>query len=375
MRNNVPMQTGGSMDFTIRLQELAERVRQAKELVQTEEATKNALVLPFLQTLGYDVFNPAEVVPEYTADVGTKNREKVDFAIIRDGQIVMLLECKQCGSTLDSGKSGQLLRYFNVTPSARIGILTDGVRYQFFTDADNTPNIMDTQPFMEFDITNPDESLVPELKKLTKSKWDADAVMSAAAELKYTRSLKAYLAGELLNPSEEFVRLCAKRMYPGFFTAKIQEVFAGRVKRAFQLLISEQINERLKSAMVVHQSEAAQEPSEQKDAAVAAGPSIVTTVEELEGFHAVKAILRCDVDPRRIVMRDTLSYCGVLLDDNNRKPICRLHFNGKQKYLGLFDADKREERIPIAAIDDIYAHADRLKETVGHYNAAETKTA
>jgi len=362
------------MDFTIRLQELAERVRQAKELVQTEEATKNALILPFLQTLGYDVFNPAEVVPEFTADIGTKNREKVDFAIIRDGQIVMLLECKQCGSSLNSGKSGQLLRYFNVTPSARIGILTDGVRYQFFTDADNTPNIMDTQPFMEFDITNPDESLVPELKKLTKSKWDADAVMSAAAELKYTRSLKAYLAGELLNPSEEFVRLCAKRMYSGFFTAKIQEVFAGRVKRAFQLLISEQINERLKSAMVVNQSEAANEPPEQKDAAAEVGPSIVTTVEELEGFHAVKAILRCDVDPRRIVMRDTLSYCGVLLDDNNRKPICRLHFNGKQKYLGLFGADKREERISIAAVDDIYAHADRLKETVAHYDSAEAKT-
>jgi len=97
---------------------------------------------------------------------------------------------------------------------------------------------------------------------------------------------------------------------------------------------------------------------------------INTSEEEHEGFHLVKAILRRSVDPKRVIMRDTQSYCGVLLDDNNRKPICRLHFNGKQKYIGLFNADKVEERLPIASIDDIYAHADRLKETISFYNQA-----
>ena len=154
------------MDFQARLQELAERIRQSKEFVRTEEATKNAFVLPFLPAFGYDVFNPAGVIPEYTADVGLKKGEKVDFAILRDGQMVMLIECKSYGSTLDSGKCSQLLRYFNATPSARISILTDGVRYLFFTDADNTQNIMDTRPFMDFDVLTPDESLIPELRKL-----------------------------------------------------------------------------------------------------------------------------------------------------------------------------------------------------------------
>ncbi len=357
------------MDFVIRLQELAERVRQSKGLVQTEEATKNALVLPFLNALGYDVFNPAEVVPEYTADVGFKTREKVDFAILRDGQMVMLIECKNHGSALDPGKCGQLMRYFNATPSARIGILTDGVRYLFFTDADNTPNIMDLVPFMEFNISSPDESLIPELRKLTKSKWDVDAAMSAAAELKYTRALKALLAAEVQAPSEEFVRLFARKIYTGSLTARVLDVFTERVKRAFQQLLNEQINERLKSAMVVPQAVAAQEPQAQASETEQGEnePSVVTTVEEIEGYHIVKSILRRTVEPKRIVMRDTLSYCGVLLDDNNRKPICRLHFNGKQKYIGLFNAAKDEERIPIAMVDDIYSHAERLKETVGYY--------
>jgi len=361
------------MDFVIRLQELAERVRQAKELVQTEEATKTALILPFLHSLGYDVFNPAEVVPEYTADVGFKTREKVDFAILREGQMVMLVECKSYGSTLDPGKCGQLMRYFNATPSARIGILTDGVRYLFFTDADNTPNIMDLSPFMEFDVVNPDESLIPELRKLTKSKWDVDAAMSAAAELKYTRAIKELLGSELLSPSDEFVRLFAKKVCTGSLTSRVLDVFAGRVKRAFQQLVHEQINSRLKTAMAVPQPSAPSGPETKAEVQDAkdAEPSVVTTVEELEGYHIVKSILRQTVDPKRIAMRDTLSYCGVLLDDNNRKPLCRMHFNGKQKYVGFFNAAKDEERFPIASVDDIYAYADRLKETVHYYVPVE----
>jgi len=359
------------MDFVIRLQELAERVRQGKVLVQTEEAAKNALVLPFLNALGYDVFNPAEVVPEYTADVGFKTREKVDFAILRDGQMVMLVECKSVGSTLDPGKCGQLMRYFNATPSARIGILTDGVRYQFFTDADNTPNIMDMTPFMEFDTANPDETLIPELRKLTKSKWDVDAAMSAAAELKYTRAIKELVAAEFASPSDELVRYFSKKVYSGSFTARVMEVFLGRVKRAFQQYLHEQINDRLKSAMVsppvseLQQNTLLEEKPEGKKETES---SVVTTVEEFEGYHIIKSILRRTVDPKRIAMRDTLSYCGVLLDDNNRKPICRLHFNGNQKYISIFDSSKTEERIPITSVDDIYTYADRLKETVGFYD-------
>ena len=94
---------------------------------------------------------------------------------------------------------------------------------------------------------------------------------------------------------------------------------------------------------------------------------ILTTLEELEGYHIVRAVVRSVVDAKRIVQRDTQSYFGILLDDNNRKPICRLHFNRSQKYLGIFDEEKNETRHAISSIDEIYEYADQLKRTVGYY--------
>lgn len=363
------------MEFQARLFELAEKIRQTKDLVQTEQATKSAFVMPFLQLLGYDVFNPAEVVPEYTADVGIKKGEKVDFAIIREGQPVMLIECKNQGCSLDAGKCSQLFRYFHTLPSARIGILTNGTQYLFFTDLDK-PNVMDQRPYMEFDILAPDKILIPELLKLTKANWDMAATISSATELKYTRALKAVLATELQAPGDDLVRILANKVYDGTLTAKVREMFSGLVRRAFQQLVNDMINERLASAMVDpnRQTEASQQPeNEQQEPAGA--DKIVTTEDEYEGFHLVKAILRRAVDPKRIVMRDALSYCSILLDDNNRKPICRLRFNNKNRQIGIIKADKTEERVPIASVDDIYEYADRLKETVGFYTGAEAPKA
>lgn len=355
------------MEFQAKLQELAERIRQSKDFVQTEQATRSAFIMPFLQILGYDVFNPAEVVPEYTADVGIKKGEKADFAILRDGQPVMLMECKCLGCTLDAGKCSQLFRYFHTLDSARIGILTNGTQYLFFTDLDK-PNVMDQRPYMEFDLLNQDKALIPELQKLTKANWDMVATLSSATELKYTRALKTALSAEMQAPSEDMVKLLAGRVYDGPVTAKVREMFTGLSKRAFQQLVNELINDRLKSAMIEPQAVESQAKAPEQQPVDATGAKITTTEEEHEAYHIVKAILRRTVDPKRVIMRDQQSYCGVLLDDNNRKPLCRLHFNGKQKYLGLFKSDKSEERIPISSVDDIYAHADRLKETVGHYS-------
>ncbi|HBM2737075.1 TPA: restriction endonuclease, partial [Enterobacter hormaechei subsp. xiangfangensis] len=117
-------------------------------------------------------------------------------------------------------------------------------------------------------------------------------------------------------------------------------------------------------ATVETQTETQQsEDDEQKDES-----EIITTLEELEGFHIVKAITRAVLEAPRITHRDTKSYCGILVDDNNRKPLCRLHFNRTQKYIGLFDLEKNETRHPIATVDDIYSFADILKATAALYN-------
>ena len=96
-----------------------------------EEATRTSFVLPFIQMLGYDIFDPTEVVPEFTADVGIKKREKVDFALIKDGEPIVLIEIKPTGTNLGEEHISQLLRYFGVT-NARFSILTDGLTYLFF---------------------------------------------------------------------------------------------------------------------------------------------------------------------------------------------------------------------------------------------------
>lgn len=133
------------MELEARLNELSKVVRDHREVLLTEEAAKNALVMPFLRALGYDVFNPGEVVPEFTCDIATKKGEKVDYAICQGGKVSMLVECKPANAELSIKNAGQLFRYFSVT-EARVALLTNGVVYRFFSDLD-APNKMDERPF------------------------------------------------------------------------------------------------------------------------------------------------------------------------------------------------------------------------------------
>lgn len=190
------------MDFIDRIRELSARIPKQLELIQTEEATKHALVMPFIAALGYDVFDPTEVVPELNADVGTKKGEKVDYAIRKDSQIIMLWECKATTCDLGQAHASQLYRYFSVT-EARFSVLTNGIVYWFYTDLD-APNKMDSKPFFEFNMLDIREQDVEELKKFTKSAFDLDGILTTASELKYTREIKRILAEQLQEPSEDF---------------------------------------------------------------------------------------------------------------------------------------------------------------------------
>lgn len=360
------------MEFIEKLNSLATKIRQQGAAIQTEEATKNAFVMPFINSvLGYDVFDPTEVTPEYVCDVGTKKGEKIDYAIFKNGEIQILVECKKIGEPLNVNHAAQLFRYFHVT-SARISILSNGQVYKFFTDLD-APNKMDEKPFLELDLLDIDEHVVPELVKLTKSAFDADSIISAAGELKYVSQIKRLIATQFTQPEDDFVRFIASRVYDGMVTQKVREQFGELTRKAASQFLSDQVNDRLKSAMSgalpppLATSSGSSAPGDVQDQEEPAEEKVVTTLEEVEGFHIVKAIVRSAVSAQRIVMRDTQSYCGVLLDDNNRKPICRLHFNRAQKYLGIFDQQKNETRHPIGALDDIYEFAEQLRAAVRFY--------
>ncbi|MES3007093.1 MAG: type I restriction endonuclease [Pseudomonadota bacterium] len=360
------------MDFIDQLRLLATRIDNTKSMIQTEEATKNAMVMPFIQILGYNPFDPMEVTPELVADVGTKKGEKIDYAILRDGEPIIIFECKKSGAELNINHAGQLFRYFHVT-AARFGVLTNGLIYKFFTDLEH-PNKMDDKPFFEFNILNFKERDIEELKKFAKTAYDLDTILNTANDLKYTRSIQQKLAEWISHPSEDFVRLVSSDLIGNKrFTPAVKDQFTSITKRAFEQLIGEKINERLKGAMTPVSvpalvTVAAREVAPSEELVQPAGPQVNTSPEELEAFYAIRAILREHIPSKRVTIRDAQSYCAILLDDNNRKPICRLRFNNVQKLrLGLFSDDKDEEQISLECVDDIFNYADRLKATALSY--------
>ncbi|WP_293681093.1 type I restriction endonuclease [Thiolapillus sp.] len=354
------------MDLIDGIKELAARIPKQMDHIQTEEATKNAFIMPFLSVLGYDVFNPMEVIPEYTADIGTKKGEKVDYVIKKDDEIIILIECKWSGIDLHQNHASQLYRYFSTT-SARFCILTNGIVYEFYSDIDS-PNKMDSKPFFEFNILDFEDHQINELKKFTKSAFSLEDILTTASTLKYTGAIKKILEQELEKPSEEFVRFFASRIYGGRLTQSVLEQFRKIVKKAREQFINEKINDRLKSALSTNEDKK-EEISEVVET-IRSSPKndgIETTEEEIEAYNIIKAILRNVIDVKRVVMRDKKSYCGILLDDTNRKPICRLHFNRSRKYLGLI-ANKQEERVEIESLDDIFKYTDNLRAVIGEYS-------
>ncbi|MEN0049890.1 MAG: type I restriction endonuclease, partial [Bacteroidota bacterium] len=343
---------------------IGERIVKTKEQVGTEEATKNAFVMPFISSLGYDVFNPLEVVPEYTADVGIKKGEKVDYCIIKEGSPIIIVECKHWREKLTNHNS-QLHRYFHVT-NARFAILTNGIKYRVYTDLE-AKNKMDSHPFLEFDMIKVDEVIAGELKRFQKDNFDEDEIFNVASDLKYSKHIKELLYNELKSPSEDFIKYFASRIYLGRVTSKVLEQFGGLMQSSVKSLLGEMINERLQLAITKQDEQEEQEMQEEEIIEVI--NQTETTEEELQGFRIVQAILMQDLDSSRVAHRDTKSYFGILLDDNSRKPICRLWLNRSQKYVGLFDSNKKEERMPIDRLEDIYNYADNIRATVKHYEA------
>lgn len=348
------------MNFDEKIAALIQRIPKLVDELKTEEATKNALVLPFIAALGYDIFNPREVIPEFVSDIGIKKGEKVDYAIMRDNEIIMLIECKDARSDLSEANMSQLYRYFGVT-KARIAILTNGIHYWFYSDLES-PNIMDKKPFLELNLSNPKSIAMAEVKKMAKDDFDLDRMLSSASELKYISELKKVLTNLSENPDDEFVKFCFHAISPNSrFTGAVKEEFKPLVLKAFNQLISEKVNDRLRSALETEkQTSQNNEEIKAESETEPEDNGIVTTDEEIEGFYIIRAILSQYIQPERVVFRDTKSYMGILLDDNNRKPLCRLRFNYKQKYIGVFNENREEEKIPIEKLVDIYSYSRQI---------------
>lgn len=356
------------MDFKDSIKRLTERIESLKANLQTEEATKTALIMPFISALGYDVFNPLEVLPEMCCDIGTKKGEKIDYAILKDGEPIILVECKHWQQNLTL-HDNQLLRYFHVS-KAKFGVLTNGIIYRFYTDLAE-PNKMDEKPFLEVNLLDIKEEQIEELKKFHKSYYDVEEILSTASELKYMGELRTVIEKEFTSPSPDLVKFLGKQVYEGVFTPKVLEQFTALLKRTIQNYINTTISDRLKAAINDHETIKVETPNvEVTEPVVEDIPAnkIVTTEEEIEAFYIIKAILRDTIATERVTYRDAQSYFAIFIDNNNRKPVCRLYLNSEtNKKITFVGEDKKEQHNKINSLDEIYQYSDQLIEAAKRF--------
>lgn len=346
------------MELQEKIYQLGERIKELKVNICTEEATKQSFILPFFQALGYDVFNPLEFVPEFTADVGIKKKEKVDYAIMLEGEPIILIEAKPCHEKLDKHDS-QLFRYFGTT-SSKFAILTNGIIYKFYSDLDQ-PNIMDSQPFFILDMENLSEQSVKYLDFFIKSNLDIENILDTANDLKYVNLVKA-IFNELLNaPTDEFIKfLLNSGIYDGVKNQKTIDKFRPIIKKGLNQFINEKMSSKFKATL-------SQEEEPIDDMEDEETNKIVTTFDELNAYAIVKSILRKDIECNRITYRDTENYFGILLDDNNRKWICRIKLDTAKKHIIISDDEKKGIRYDIENLDDIYRLENELISSASKY--------
>ena len=222
--------------------ELAAKVPDVREALVSEEATKQALIVPFIKALGYDVYDPREVFPEYTADFGTKQGEKVDYAIMKDGVPVILIECKRVTDNLNAPNAvSQLFRYFVSTGGVRLGILTNGVKYQFFSDLDEQ-NVMDSTPFLELDLENLTDTGLEHLARFVKG-FDVKTTVEEAARIRHIDRIKGLLERQLSEPDKGFVDWIRRELYPDKTSGAFRAMLPEMVKQAAQDFVKDKIRE------------------------------------------------------------------------------------------------------------------------------------
>lgn len=361
------------MDFIDQIKQFSKRVESLQDQLSTEEATKTSLIMPFFSLLGYDVFNPQEFTPEFTSDFGTKKGEKVDYAILRNGEPIILIECKWIGEPLDKHGS-QLFRYFSTT-NAKFGILTNGRIYQFFTDLDES-NKMDTKPFLEIDILNIKDTLVAELKKFHKQNFDIDMIFDSASELRYSNEFKNIFSSQLQEPTDDFVKFFLSYAYDGKCTQKVVDKFKPILKKALNNHITEMMSDKIKTALVSQEQEQERSAniSPEQDQPNAESESkgqdkkIVTTEEELEAFFTIKNALKHLVSsPGDITYKDNERYMAILYKDKVTKWICRLYFNSAKKFIVIPDEEKNGVRYDLESVYDIEKYIPNFEEVLKRY--------
>lgn len=358
------------MPFEEKIREFVKTIPSKLDHIDSEETTKIALITPFLREMGYDTSDPSVVKAEYTADVGTKQGEKVDFAILEDGEPVMFIECKSVQNNLTEAHISQLYRYFSIT-DVQIGILTNGVLYKFYTTAND--NRMDDKPFLEIDLLNLTKKDIKELEKFVNGSFDVDEAVNRADDLKYRNLIKKTLIKEFEDPSDEFIKAIGRQVYDGKLTPSMKERFGKIIVAVNTEFINERVQKRLADAVQSNEVETAKD--EAKEEETIADDGIITTKVEKEGYYIIRSIASEHHSEDYVTIRDQKQYCNILFDDNKYYPIIRFYFNNEKRLkIELFDEIKRTsnggkigDKQNIEKVSDIYNYKDRILALIDKY--------
>jgi len=321
------------MNFKEELQKLSVQILERKKYVTNEEMTKQALIIPFLQALGYDVFNPLEVRPEFVSDFGKKKGEKVDYAIYKDDKPIMFIEAKAATDNLES-KESQLARYFNATPEVKLAIITNGIIYKFFTDIE-TKNVMDENSFAVIDITDLSANDIEVLSKFRKEAFNADSLIKYAEDLIYTSNLNAKLKDLFKNPSDDFIRYLIKDFSDTRITSNVIERFRPIVKKSISNAILDIVSQGIfqQDTTPVEEEKPLLQTEESDKEEQASKKQVLTTEEELKGFEIIRKILaNNNKDISELQFKDTINYFGIYIKSVFNWFI-RLGLEGSNKYL------------------------------------------
>lgn len=364
------------MTFESELKEYAKSIPNKLEHIDGEETTKIALITPFLRLLGYDTTDPSIVKAEYTADVGTKQGEKVDFAILDNGKPVIFIECKSAQNKLSEANVSQLYRYFSIT-DVQIGILTNGIEYMFYTTGND--NRMDEKPFLEINLLNITNKDIKELEKFIEGNFNLEEIVDRADNLKYRNLIKKVMLNELENPSDEFIKTIGKQVYDGKLTPNVKERFGKIIVAVNNEIINDKVQKRLSDAVQSNEDATAEDEAIEEEQI---SPNVVITTDlEKEGYYIIRSIASEHDFENHVNIRNQKQYCNILFENNRNYPICRFYFNNEKRLkIELFDKVRKNskgtkigDKQDIEKVSDIYNYKDRILAIIDKYSEEKSK--
>ncbi len=309
-------------NFKVRLKNHIEHVKNVREHCTTEETTKQALILPFLDILGFNAYDPQKVKAEYGADFpGVKVGERVDYALFCQGVPVMFIEAKGCKEKMDN-HCPQLSRYFNSTPEVTISAITNGIEWRFFTDL-NEKNIMDSTPFLRIMMDDIKDSDAEQLFRFRHDKFKPEALRTLAEESVYISAFVKVVSTSLREVDHEFVRYVAGRANIGRqLNQRFIETITPLVRQAVERSVSEMVVSGLSSRTSIPELESPADVTdnnvidERADIVDAENPNIVTTYNERILFEKICSIIGPAYE---LQAKDTESYYSILFQGKTNR--------------------------------------------------------